>query len=76
MTITNRQKMARGIFVPIFLFFMGIMAFTNAASRPSFETFKAIDIVRLIAVGMCFGAAIVALFVFFRRDHANNPRQE
>ncbi|HLQ51148.1 MAG TPA: hypothetical protein VK129_06585 [Terriglobales bacterium] len=69
--MTNRRKVARGIFVPVFLVFMGMIAFSNAASKPSFETFRAVDVVRLIAVGMCFGAALVALIMFFRRDRSN-----
>jgi hypothetical protein len=64
--MTNRRKVAPGFLVPLFLVFMGIIALYNAASRPSFETFRAIDVVRLIAVGMCFGAALAALILFFR----------
>ena len=40
-------------------------AFSNAASSPRFATFHAIDVVRLIASGMCFGAALAALLIFF-----------
>lgn len=64
--MTNQRKAAPRIFVPIFLVFMGIVAFSNAASKPSFDSFRAIDVVRLIAVGVCFGAALVSLIVFFR----------
>jgi hypothetical protein len=60
------DKIAPGMFVPVFLVFMGIVAFYNAATSPSFVTFRAVDVVRLIAVGMCFGAALVALIMFFR----------
>jgi hypothetical protein len=59
----NRRK---AVFVPVFLILMGIIALSNAASKPSFEAIRAIDVVRLVGVGMCFGAAIVTLVMFFR----------
>jgi hypothetical protein len=69
--VTNRRKVAPGLFVPVFLVFMGIIAFSNAASKPSFAALRAVDVVRLIAVGMCFGGALVALIMFFRGDRSN-----
>ena len=56
----------RKILVPLFIAFMGLAALSNAASKPRFATFRAVDVVQLIASGMCFGAAIVALVAFFR----------
>ena len=44
---------------------MGLAAFSNAASSPRFATFQTIDVVRLIASGMCIGAAVAALAIFF-----------
>jgi di/tricarboxylate transporter len=64
--MTNRRKVAPGIFIPVFLIFMGIVALSNAASKPSFDAMRAVDVVRLVGVGMCFGAAIVTLVMFFR----------
>ena len=69
--MTDRRKVPRGIFVPVYLTVIGIVVFLNAAGKPGFETFRAIDIVRLIAVGMCFGAALVTLIVFFRGRRSN-----
>jgi len=50
---------------------MGLAALSNVAARPRFETFHAVDVVGLIAAGMCFGAAIFTLVMFFRgrRSH-------
>ena len=59
----NRRK---PIFVPVFLILMGIIALSNAASKPSFDAIRAIDVLRFVGVGMCFGAAIVMLVMFFR----------
>lgn len=69
--MTNQRKVAPRVFVPIFLVFMGIVAFSNAASKPSFEALRAVDVVRLIGAGMCFGAAVVSLVVFLR-DRSSN----
>ena len=59
----NRRK---AILLPVFLILMGTIAFSNAASKPSFDAIRAIDVVRLLGVGMCFGAAIVTLAMVFR----------
>jgi hypothetical protein len=59
--VTNHPT-APVVLVPLFVAFMGFAALINAASSPSFATFRAIDVVRLIAGGMCFGAALV-LFI-------------
>ncbi|HSP16002.1 MAG TPA: hypothetical protein VLV78_14750 [Thermoanaerobaculia bacterium] len=57
---------ASKLFVPLFTAAMGVAAFANAASSPRFAMFRAIDVVRLIACGMCFGAAVVALVMSLR----------
>jgi hypothetical protein len=53
------------IFVPLFIATMGFGALMNAASSPRFAAFERIDVLRLLASGMCFGAAIAALVIFF-----------
>ena len=63
--MTDRRKLAPKVFVPLFIASMGLAAFTNVASSPRFATFHTIDVVRLIASGMCFGAALAALLIFF-----------
>ena len=65
-----RRTSAPKVFVPLFIAFMGLAAFTNVASSPRFATFRAVDVVRLMASGMCFGAAIAALLIFFGRRGA------
>jgi len=68
--MNNRRKFAPKVFVPLFIAFMGLAAFSNAASGPRFATFQTIDVVRLIASGMCFGAALAALLIFFGGGHS------
>ena len=69
--MTDRRKFARGVFIPVFLVFMGLIALSNAASKPSFDSLRGVDVVRLIAVGMCFGAALVTVITSFRGPRSN-----
>jgi hypothetical protein len=59
----NRRRLVAGTLVPLFIAFMGLAAFTNVASRPSFAAFRGVDVVGLMASGMCLGAAIAALLI-------------
>jgi hypothetical protein len=63
--MNNGRKSAPKVFVPLFIAFMGLAAFTNTASSPRFAAFQTIDVARLVASGMCFGAALAALLIFF-----------
>ena len=63
--MSNRRTFASKVFVPLFIASMGLAAFSNMVSSPRFATFHTIDVVRLIASGMCFGAALAALLIFF-----------
>lgn len=64
--MSDRRRFVAGVFVPLFIAFMGAAAFYNMASNPRFETFQAIDVVRLLAAGACFGAALTGLLLYFR----------
>ena len=50
----------------IVLVVFGLGNLVTMLGRPSIETIRAVDVVRLIGTGMCFGAAIVALVSFLR----------
>jgi len=52
------------LFVPLLF---GLMLLTNVMTRPRVATYHAVDVVSLIVVGMCFGAALVA-FITVSRD--------
>ena len=60
-----RRTSAPRVFVPLFIALMGLAAVSNMANSPRFAMFYAVDVVRLIASGMCFGAAMAALLIFF-----------
>jgi hypothetical protein len=64
--MTDRPAMVPGPLVPLFVAFMGFAALWNTATSPTFATFRAVDVVRLVASGMCFGAALVLVILFLR----------
>ncbi|HEY7116946.1 MAG TPA: hypothetical protein VH475_10190 [Tepidisphaeraceae bacterium] len=63
----------RNFLIALFVAFMGLIAFYNVATSPRFPAIRTIDVIRLLAAGMCFGAAITALvaLLFFRDHHSN-----
>lgn len=63
--MSNRRTFGPKVFVPLFIAVMGLAAFSNMAGSPRFATFHTVDVVRLSASGMCFGAALTALLIFF-----------
>jgi hypothetical protein len=64
MTImNNRRRFLRIFFV---LIFFGVMNFLAVQSNPGRANIRAVDVVRLIGIGMCFGGAIFSFVAFFR----------
>jgi hypothetical protein len=57
----NRRKWLLIFFV---LIFFGVMNFLAAQSIPGWANIRGVVIVRLIGVGMCFGAAIFSFAVY------------
>jgi hypothetical protein len=48
------------------LFTFGVLSLVGMLGRPSLASIRAVDVVHLIAGGMCFGGAIVALGISLR----------
>jgi hypothetical protein len=69
--MTARRRTTAKVFVPLFIGFMGLAAFFNTVTSTQFATFRAIDVVRLLASGMCFGSAVTALAIFFGGSRSN-----
>jgi hypothetical protein len=46
--------------VPILMLLLAITVFSNIAGRPSFQRYRAVDILTLIGVGMMLGVAITS----------------
>jgi hypothetical protein len=63
--MNNRQVTVPQVIVPLFTAFMGFAAFINFVSSPAFAAIRAIDLVRLMASGFCFGAAVASLLILF-----------
>jgi hypothetical protein len=58
------MKLLTGLFVPLLIGLFGVFDFTQ---RPRFANFHAVDVVQLLASGMCFGIALTALIEFVRK---------
>ena len=58
----------RTLWIPLFILFMGLIAFYNVTTSSTFASIRGLDVIRLLSAGMCFGAAIgcSAMLVFFR----------
>ena len=50
----------RNFLIPLFVAFMGLIAFYNVASGPRFAAIRWIDVIQLLAAGMCFGSQSIS----------------
>ena len=57
---TSRQLLFPTVILPIM---MGCIGLYNVTNKPRFAGFHSVDVVQLIAAGMCFGAALVSLLL-------------
>ncbi len=53
--------MRRGRKVGFAALFIGLIGFTNVARSPRFEAFRSVDVVQLVASGMCLGVALAGI---------------
>ena len=58
--MSNRRNIAPGVFVPVFIGFMGFAPLINFASKPGFDTIRTIDVVRLMVI-----AAVISTIIAF-----------
>ena len=54
---TRRRRFA-AIFVPAFVGLIGLFSLIN---RPRFQAYHTVDVLQLLASGMCFGIALAGL---------------
>jgi hypothetical protein len=69
------MKRKRRAFLGISIIFgtIAVGSLIRSLDRPSIASLPGIDIVRLVAAGMCLGGALVAFFLFvFVRDRDPN----
>lgn len=65
--MNDRRRVAPRLFAPLIIAFMGVIVFFNMATSPRFAAIRTVDVVRLMASGMCFGVALAGLILFFTR---------
>jgi len=58
------RYLVSGAFVPLVIGLFGVFDLTQ---RPRFANFHSVDVIQLIASGMCFGIALTALIEFVRK---------
>ena len=61
-----------GVFISTFLLCMGFAPVVNVAGSAGFQAMRSIDIVRLMASGGCFGAALAALAILVFGGHRSS----
>jgi uncharacterized membrane protein YccC len=61
--MSDRRRFVRIFFI---LVVFGLGSLVSMLGKPSFGAIRTVDVVQLIGTGMCFGAAIVALAIFWR----------
>jgi hypothetical protein len=63
--MSNRYRhIATGAFLPLFLAGVGLVDFTQ---RPTFRSFRPVDIFQLVVCGMCLGIALTGFIEFLRQ---------
>lgn len=61
--LLDRNPSYQPLVVPLIV---GSIGFINLAQRPRFASYHNVDVLQLLATGMCFGVALSALIVWIR----------
>jgi hypothetical protein len=64
----KRKALASAVAVPVVIGLIGLM---NLMQRSRFASFHTVDVLQLIASGMCFGVALAALLALLRRPRTS-----
>jgi hypothetical protein len=59
----KRTSLTSAVVVPLIVGLIGLM---NLMHRPRFASFHNVDVLQLLASGMCFGVALAALLALLR----------
>ncbi|HUL17511.1 MAG TPA: hypothetical protein VLV88_16050 [Terriglobales bacterium] len=62
--MANRTALGSAILIPVLIGSIGLM---NIMHKQRFELFHTVDVLQLIASGMCYGVALAALLALLRR---------
>jgi hypothetical protein len=63
--MSNRPRPFQFLWAAAFTAFMGVVAFIGVASKPRFETFHVLDVIRLMTAGAAVAVTIMMLIWFF-----------
>jgi hypothetical protein len=63
------MRSKKAVFIP---FVIGVLGLMPLLRNPRFEAYHTVDVVQLLASGMCFGVALTALMVMLRSRSTNN----
>jgi hypothetical protein len=61
--VSKGRSRVPSAFVPLIV---GLIGLFNVVRQPRFEAIHTVDFVQMVASGMCFGVALVAVIAFFR----------
>jgi formate/nitrite transporter FocA (FNT family) len=64
----TRRSQTAAIAAPLVI---GLIGLTELMHRPRFASIHAVDVLQLLASGMCFGVALVALVMLLRGPRAS-----
>jgi len=67
--MTTRRRFYPLLAISIVTATMGLIAFTGVASNSHFETYRTVDVIRLMAAGGNFTVALITLVFFFVRPN-------
>jgi hypothetical protein len=67
-TIQVRRRII--VVLIILQLFFGFAAFMNILREPRFQNIRSLDVVRLIAIGACWGVAVAGLALLMGRNSA------
>ena len=67
MSISERARKAERNRPPVAMFiillFIALLNFHGVTQSPRFESYRTLDVVRLVLAGACFGVALIGLIV-------------
>ncbi len=66
--MSSRKALSSAVFVPLLVGFIGLW---NLMQRPRFAGIHTVDVLQLIASGMCFGVALSAILALLRGPRAS-----
>lgn len=62
------RSLAASVFV---LILVGSIGFFSLTQRPRFQAFHAVDVVQLLATGMCYGVALAGIVAMLRKPRTD-----